>query len=425
VHGSAHSTSSRTAQRTAPHNGGVAWPPDLTPEQERQLAAAWASLLGRTTAIADDMALRLLADEPSYTGAGKEMHAELRASCREHVERGVRTMAGLAERGEEAVHVWRETGRRRARQGIPMEVVLRAYSLGCRLLWEALLERSREGDLAVDEHMLLLAGQMLWRSMDVQTATLVDSYRREHARLQLRDLQRQHTMLEGLVDGRGTDPAFAQEVCEGLGLAPDEPLVCVVAPVDDPMVEPLNAPDDRLERSGIVSYWHVRTGAHFGVVAPGSRCLRTLVDLLEPAVHGRVGLALAPDGPAGFALAYQLAARAAGTFPEGRNGITTLEERLPEMLLTGSPEIVPCLLRETLGPLLTLPEQQRDLLVDTLVALLANDGSPTHAARSLYCHRNTVLYRLHRIEELTRRSLNNPRDKLLLSLGVLATGRTF
>jgi hypothetical protein len=428
VHGSALPAPQRTTppatRRTAPQTGRAAWPP-VTPAQQRQLAAAWASLLDRAAAIADDMALRLLADEPSYTGAGKEMQAELRASCREHVERGVRTMAGLAEPGEEAVHVWRETGRRGARPGTPMEVVLRAYSLGCRLLWEGLLERSRDGDLDVDEHMLLLAGQTLWRSMDVQTATLVDSYRREHARLQLRDLQRQHSMLEGLVDGRGTDPAFAQEVCEGLGLASDEPLVCAVAPVDDPMVEPLCAPDDRLERSGIASHWHVRTGAHFGVIALGSRCLRQLVDLLEPAVHGRVGLAVAPDGPPGFALAYQLAARAATTLPEGGRGLTTLEDRLPEVLLAGSPEIAPSLLRETLGPLLALPDQQSALLLDTLVALLANDGSPTHAARSLYCHRNTVLYRLHRIEELTRRSLNNPRDKLLLSLGVLATGRTF
>jgi hypothetical protein len=405
--------------------GGVAWPPGLSPQRQQQLAAAWASMLDRTSAIADDMALRLLADEPSYAGASKEIQAELRASCREHVERGVRTMAGLAEPGEEAVHVWRETGRRRARQGIPMEVVLRAYSLGCRLLWEGLLDRCREDDLDVDEHMLLLAGQTLWRSMDVQTATLVDSYRREHARLQLRDLQRQHSMLDGLVAGRGTDPVFARELCEGLGLAPDEPLVCVVAPVDDPAVEPLNAPDDRLERCGIVSHWHVRTGTHFGVVALGCRSRRQLVELLEPSVNGRVGLAGSPDGPSGFALAYQLALRAAGTLAEGTRGLVTLEQCLPQVLLNGSPELVPSLLRETVGPLLGLPRQQRALLLDTLVALLAHDASPTHAARALYCHRNTVLYRLHRIESLTRRSLGDPRDKLLLSLGVLATGRTF
>lgn len=382
-------------------------------------------MLDRTAALADDMALKLLADEPSYAHAGREMQADLRASCREHVERGVRTMAGLAQPGEEAVHVWRETGRRRARQGIPLDVVLRAYSLGCRVLWEGLLERGQEGDLDVDEHMLVLAGQMLWRSMDVQTATLVNAYRREHARLQLRDLQRQHSLLDGLVEGRGTDPAFAHEVCAALGLAPDEPLACVVAPVDDPMVEPLSAPDDRLERSGIVSHWHVRAGSHFGVVPLAGRDVRDLVALLTPAANGRVGVAAAPDGPSGFALAYELAARAASTLPEGVPGVMTLEDRLPEVLLAGSPEIVPSLLRETVAPLLALPRQQRRPLIDTLVALLAHDGSPTHAATALYCHRNTVLYRLHRIEELTGRRLSNPRDKLLLSMGVLASGRAF
>ncbi|HEX2177268.1 MAG TPA: helix-turn-helix domain-containing protein [Nocardioidaceae bacterium] len=382
-------------------------------------------MLDRTDAIADDVALQLLAHEPSYAHGGGEMHAELRASCREHIARGVRTMAGLAEPGEEAVHVWRETGRRRAQQGIPMDVVLRAYSFGSRALWEGLLERCREADLGIDEHMLLLAGRMLWRSMDVQTATLVEAYRREHARLQLRDLQRQHSLLDGLVEGRAADPAFAQDVCAALGIASDEPLVCVVALVDDPLVEPLSAPEDRLERGGIVSHWHVHAGNQFGVVTAAGHSMDELVRLVEPAVTGRAGLAPAPEGLPGFPLAYRLATRTAATLPEGSRGLATVQDRLPEVLVTASPELVPPLLHETLGPLLTLPGPQSRLMLDTLVALLAHDGSPTHAARQLYCHRNTVLYRLHQIESLTGRTLNNPRDKLLLSLGVLATGRTF
>ena len=55
--------------------------------------------------------------------------------------------------------------------------------------------------------------------------------------------------------------------------------------------------------------------------------------------------------------------------------------------------------------------------------LLAHDASPTHAAEQLFCHRNTVIYRMKQIESLTGRSLQDPRDKLLLSLGLLATGR--
>jgi hypothetical protein len=353
------------------------------------------------------------------------MRTELRASCREHLDRGVRTMAGVAEPGEEAVHLWRETGRRRARQGVPMEVVLRAYSLGCRAVWEGLLERCRRGEVHIDEQMLVLAGQRVWYSMDVQTATLVESYRREHARLTLRDLQRQHSLLDGLVEGRGAEPWFAREACESLGLSPDEPLACVVAAIDDPRAEPLHGPDERLARVGIVSHWHVRAGHYFGVVALGDRPVRRLVALLKPCVRGRVGLAVVPDGAAGFEQAYRMAAQAADTLPAGCHRLTTLEERLPELLLAGSPDIVPPLVRESLGPLLALPEHQADVLLDTLATLLAHDGSPTHAAGELYCHRNTVIYRMRRIEELTGRRLANPRDKLLLSLGVLATGRTF
>jgi hypothetical protein len=199
----------------------------------------------------------------------------------------------------------------------------------------------------------------------------------------------------------------------------------VVAPIDDPVVEPLHAPDDPLHRIGVVSHWHVRAGTYFGVVALGGRDLGQVVGLLRPRVNGRVALARVPDGPAGFALAYRLAVRAACTLPEGRRGLTTLEERLPEVLLADSPEIVPALVRETLGPVLALPRQQATLLLDTLAALLAHDGSPTHAAEQLYCHRNTVIYRQHRIESLTGRRLSDSRDKLLLSLGLLASGRSF
>ena len=55
-------------------------------------------------------------------------------------------------------------------------------------------------------------------------------------------------------------------------------------------------------------------------------------------------------------------------------------------------------------------------------ALLAHDGSAKHAAEALYCHRNTVIYRTRQIEELTGLRLSDPRDKLLLTLGLLAQG---
>ncbi|MPZ93821.1 MAG: PucR family transcriptional regulator [Propionibacteriales bacterium] len=380
--------------------------------------------MGHTDAIADDIALRLLESEPVYAQGGPELHAELRASCREHTRRGVRTMAGLAEPDDAAVHVWRETGRTRARQGVPMDAVLRAYSTGSRALWEGLLDRAHRGDLEVDERVLLLAGQTVWRALETQTATMAQAYRREEARLHRRDLQRQQNLLDGLVEGRGADPLFAADAREGLGIGDEDLLVCVVAPIEDPLDEPLKAPHDRLDRSGIVSHWHVRSGASFGIVAVSGRSLDDVVQLLQPCVAGRVGVADVSEGLAGVAMAYRLASRAAETLPAGTRRVVTLAQRLPEVLVAGSPEVVPALLASTLDPVLALPTQQADVLLDTLAALLRADGSPTHAAEVLYCHRNTVIYRMRQLESLTGRKLHDARDKLLLTLALLATGRS-
>jgi DNA-binding PucR family transcriptional regulator len=45
-----------------------------------------------------------------------------------------------------------------------------------------------------------------------------------------------------------------------------------------------------------------------------------------------------------------------------------------------------------------------------------NDGSIPNTAAQLYCHPNTVRYRLHRIEQRTGRSLSVPRELAELCL---------
>ena len=58
-------------------------------------------------------------------------------------------------------------------------------------------------------------------------------------------------------------------------------------------------------------------------------------------------------------------------------------------------------------------------LLDTLAAFLATDGSPTRAADELYCHRNTVMHRLRRIEQVTGRKVADPRARLQWQLALL------
>ncbi len=398
---------------------------DSDAELERQVQRAWEALLPHADAIADGISLTLFEkDREWYDKAGHDLRADVRTSTREHIRRGIKTMAGQRDPEKRATDVWRETGRRRARQGVPMELVLNAYSLGTRVLWEALLDLGSHQALGVDEHVLLIAGQRIWNALDIQNAVLVDAYRRESARLERRDLQRQQGYLDGLVEGRGAHPEFAREAAETLDVSVDEPVACVAAPFEESLDEPLRGPEDRLERAGRISHWHVRGGTYFGLVPLGGLTLDDLAGLLEPSAAGRVGIAASPEGITGFATAYQLAARAAQTVPRGRTQVVTVNDRLPEVLLSANPEVASLLVEESVGPLLAQPGHQAALLLDTLVALIEHNGSPTHAAEALFCHRNTVIYRAKQIEQLTGRSLQAPRDRMLLGLGLMAIGRS-
>ena len=263
-----------------------------------------------------------------------------------------------------------------------------------------------------------MAGQEFWAALDVQNAVLIEAYRRESARMQRRDLQRQYTILDGLVEGRGADPDSAG----GPGGARDRRggRGRLRGGAVRRAGEPRAVPRGPAGPAGPVSHWHVRGGVSFGLVAGPLAYDAGPVERLR----GR------PGGGGGVRrrarrLRHRLPARGAGRRhpAPGSSAAVAVTDRLPEVLLAGSPQVTPLLVQETLGAVQALPEHQAETLLETLRAVLAHDGSPTHAASALFCHRNTVIYRIKQIEELTGRCLTDPRDKLMLSLGLVALAR--
>jgi DNA-binding PucR family transcriptional regulator len=57
---------------------------------------------------------------------------------------------------------------------------------------------------------------------------------------------------------------------------------------------------------------------------------------------------------------------------------------------------------------LALPAADRDVLLDTVDAWVGNAGSAKQTAGQLYCHPNTVRYRLQRVQHELRMSLTDP-----------------
>jgi DNA-binding PucR family transcriptional regulator len=71
-----------------------------------------------------------------------------------------------------------------------------------------------------------------------------------------------------------------------------------------------------------------------------------------------------------------------------------------------------------LGPLRTYDRVHGADLVRTLDAYFTSGGSPSATARALGTHRNTVLYRLRRIEDLSNARLHDPLVSLQLQLAL-------
>jgi DNA-binding PucR family transcriptional regulator len=95
-------------------------------------------------------------------------------------------------------------------------------------------------------------------------------------------------------------------------------------------------------------------------------------------------------------------------------------ERLLEDL-AGSPDLAP--FGELVRPLVEHDRERRSDLVRTLRVYFATGANASEAADRLFLHRNSLLYRLERIQGLTGLDLKDPSARLALQLGLLTLER--
>jgi DNA-binding PucR family transcriptional regulator len=78
--------------------------------------------------------------------------------------------------------------------------------------------------------------------------------------------------------------------------------------------------------------------------------------------------------------------------------------------------------RALVEPLAEYDRERRSDLVKTLKAYFEAGANASEAADRLFLHRNSLLYRLSRVEKLTGLDLKDPRARLALQLGLLSVG---
>ncbi|WP_405812078.1 PucR family transcriptional regulator [Streptomyces sp. NBC_01520] len=228
--------------------------------------------------------------------------------------------------------------------------------------------------------------------------------------MQRRSDERGEVLLDALLDGRSA-PGLAARASAVLGV-PEQGRYAVVVLRGGPAGQVMDADGLRLFR-------RTRADGELVVVALGDRDPAGLAPLLARWCPGRPGgIGPVAEGLAGLGTARRLAEVALLTCGPGEEGIVRLEERLPAALVVSQPELSARLVADVFGPLLALDPADRALLVRTLDAWLECGGSAGRAAGRLYCHRNTVLNRLRRLERLTSRSLSRPRELIEMMLAL-------
>jgi DNA-binding PucR family transcriptional regulator len=86
--------------------------------------------------------------------------------------------------------------------------------------------------------------------------------------------------------------------------------------------------------------------------------------------------------------------------------------------LSRSPDLAP--FGQLVRPLADHDRERRSDLVRTLKTYFAAGANASEAADRLFLHRNSMIYRLERIQKLTGLDLKDPRARLALQLGLLA-----
>lgn len=347
----------------------------------------------------------------SYERLSPEMsETEVLETCRRNLRLWFQWLHSGGSPPAEEVLAVRAAVRARAEEGIPLEDVLHAYRIGGRLGWQ-ILRRHASAD---EQEVLLDAAELLMLFVDQLSQTVTGTYLDERELLVSEEERETRHLVERIVDG---GPLMSEdiELATRLGVPVRDRYVPFAVAIHGASPRRHAALAARLRASGRLA---VTEGDRVFGLAERAIELSELDEgpRLLLAIAGETRRAALADAREELRLLLDHARRAE------LSGVVTPESHALELLLARSPRIGETLRERVLGPLLRGGDGAD--LVRTLRTLVRCGFDRARTSATLHVHRNTLSYRIGRIEELTGLDLSSPRDvaRVYLALGVDAGG---
>ncbi len=381
------------------------------------VAAIGERLLGRVDELATELTALIRGTEQFYSAGGVVPADDLRASVLDNL---VHILSRFAGRPTPGLEPPRATGRRRAEQGVPLPVILHAYRIAGKFLWAAILAEAETSESSPTA--LLEAASDLWFIIDELSGEVTASYRDTVDELARRNQQTRNAMLDVLLRGDIGEGSRLWESINALRLPRRGTFVVAAAATPEPGVESIPNAEDVLRHRGVQSVWRVEVDVQVGVLVLTTRVrMERLCVLLTELTSGPVGLSESYDDLDQTPVALRQARLAYRAAVPPEQALVRYEQVPVAVLLASAPEAAAMVAQSILGPVLALPESECENILTTLGIWFAEEGATSEAAAKMHMHRNTVRYRLRRLEELTGRSLGQPRGLAELYLALEAT----
>jgi hypothetical protein len=385
------------------------------PATDPHIARLGKLMLARAPRLGEGMADLLCREIDAYRDGSVVTKDSVRESCVANVTFIFDSLAGDA---DPDVAPAEHTGTTRALAGVPLPAVMTAYRIGFRFMWEQTLAAAREADIPTDS--ILEATARVFLAQDTFTQSMSSAYRQQLTTQILEREEERSALVEALLSHRITDTHSLWEAADLLRLPTSGPYVVVAAEL--PAIGKLGLPtiENKLSARDIRSAWRLLPDLQVGVVhlrgpAP-TDTLGVLVEVLRHAATAKVGISPPFQDLAETSDALRFARLAIGGKPLHDSLVAVFDDTPLAVAAVSAPEVMAKIRSSILGRLNKLPDEERGILLDTFQAWVQAGGSANETAALVFCHPNTVRHRLHRIEELTDRSLSRPKDLAELCL---------
>jgi hypothetical protein len=225
--------------------------------------------------------------------------------------------------------------------------------------------------------------------------------------------------IDSLLYGQCADDWRLRDIASYVGLPAHGPYVVIAAAGAVANDDALPEIESKMRSLDVYSAWRRLADLQVGIAHVGTdQQLDKILALLNRTADDRVGVSAPFDDLHDVPHAAHCAKLSLRGDGSRAARVVVFDGSLLATAAVSAPGVMVKSAAATLGCFADLPAGERETLFETFWVWLDNAPSMDAAADLLFCHPNTVRYRLRRIEQCTGRSLSRPRDVAELCLAV-------